>query len=270
MKRRNLLALAAVAPLLAAAKPLLAATRITQQVKSDAHRDFVLVHGAFHGGWCWQKVADILRAQGNRVFTPTFTGLGDRSHLLNDNIDLNTFIQDVSAVIEWEELNNVVLVGHSFGGYVISGVADRMPERIGSLVYLDAPMGSNGMSVLDEAPEDVRNARLKAAISLSGTRAISAPSSTNFGVSNPDQVAWVDRRMTPMPLKSYKTPLVLKSPPGGDLPKLFIRCTHPALPNIEPAGLYARKHGWSYTEIATGHDAMVTKPEEVAKVLMAS
>ena len=196
--------------------------------------------------------------------------MGERAHLINPGIDLNTFIRDVTAVIEWEELNNIVLVGHSFGGYVISGVADQMADRISSMVYLDAPMGANGVSVLSEAPADVRQARMNAIIDVAGTRAIAPPSATSFGLSDDAQIAWVDRRMTPMPFKPYETPLVLKGQPGGRLPKLFIRCTQPALPNIEPSAVYAKKHGWGYSELKTGHDAMVSTPKEVARLLLAS
>jgi len=263
MNRRNLLNLAAAAPLAAALLK-------TESAKAANGRDFVLVHGAFHGGWCWGPVAEILRSQGNRVFTPTFTGVGERAHLMSPAIDLNTFIRDVTAVIEYEELNNIVLVGHSFGGYVISGVVDRMADRIGSMVYLDAPMGGNGVSVFGEAPPDVRQARMSAAIDVDGTKAIAPPSSTTFGLSDAAQVAWVDRRMTPMPLKPYDTPLVLKSAAGDNLPKRFIRCTQPALPNIEPSARYAREHGWTYAELPTGHDAMVSLPKEVAAMLLAS
>ena len=264
MNRRNLLPLAAVTA------TLMTTVMKPSRAKAPDGRDFVLVHGAFHGGWCWGPVAEILRSRGNRVFTPTFTGVGERAHLMSPTIDLNTFIRDVTALIESEELSDIVLVGHSFGGYVISGVIDRMPERISSVVYLDAPMGSNGVSVLGEAPADVRKARLDALIEVDGTRAIAAPSSTAFGLSDPAQVAWVNRRMTPMPFRPYDTPLVLKGAPGGNQPKRFIRCTKPALPNIEASARYAKEHGWKYAELPTGHDAMVSLPKEVAEMLLAS
>jgi pimeloyl-ACP methyl ester carboxylesterase len=261
VKRRTLWTLAAGVPL-AAALPQGGVSA------SSGGRDFVLVHGAFHGGWSWNAVAEILRSRGNRVFTPTFTGLGERAHLMSPDISLDTFIQDVAAVIACEELRGVVLVGHSFGGYVVSSVADQIADRIGSLVYLDAPMGTSGRSVLDEAPADVRKARLDAAIDLRGTQAITPPSSTAFGLSDADQVAWVNRRMTPMPLRAYNTPLVLSGAPGGNLPKRFIRCTTPALPNIEPSARFARERGWRYEELATGHDAMVSMPQAVAELLL--
>lgn len=263
MKRRSLVSLAVGAA--AAATAFGPATAF-----AAGRKTYVLLHGAFHGGWCWAPVAELLRAQGHRVFTPTFTGLGERAHLLNPGIDLNTFIHDITALLEAEELQDVTLVAHSFGGYVASGVVDRMPGRITSLVHLDAPMGANGVSVLGEAPEDVRKARLAAAIDVNGTRAIAPPSSTSFGLSDPEQVAWVNRRMTPMPLKAYETPLVLKNTPGGSLPKRFIRCVQPALPNIEPSARYAQEHGWTYLELHTGHDAMVSMPDALTNLLLAA
>jgi len=235
--------------------------------QQSTKRTYVLVQGAFHGGWSWSKVAEILRSQGNVVFTPTFTGLGERSHLINPGIDLNTLINDVKGVIESEELQNVILVGHSFGGYVISGVIDQMGGRIAGAIYLDAPMGVNGESVFDGAPADVRKARTDAAIIVKGTKAIAPPSSKAFGLSNAAEVAWVDRRMTPMPFKCYETKLILKNKPGGNIPKLFVHSIKPVLSNIVPSANYAKKNGWGYIEISTGHDAMISKPEEVASIL---
>lgn len=263
MRRRTLIAVAT-------ASSATATFSGVQRAFAASHKTFVLLHGAFHGGWCWAPVADLLRSQGHRVFTPTFTGVGERSHLLNPSIDLNTFIRDVISVVEAEELRSVTLVAHSFGGYVASAVVDRIPERIASVVYLDAPMGAHGVSVLDEAPPDVRKARLDAAIEVNGTRAIAPPSSTAFGLSDPGHVAWVDRRMTPMPLAAYNTPLVLKGTVGGNGPKHFIRCVEPALPNIEPSARRAREQGWRYSELRAGHDAMVSMPTEVARLLFAS
>jgi hypothetical protein len=152
---------------------------------------------------------------------------------------------------------------------VASGVIDRIADRIASAIYLDAPMGSDGMSVLAEAPADVRQARLAAAGELNGTRVIAPPSSTVFGLTGAAQIAWVNRRMTPMPLRAYNTPLVLRGAPGGTVKKHFIRCVEPALPNIEPSARYARTQGWRYSELKTGHDAMVSMPDEVVGMLQA-
>jgi pimeloyl-ACP methyl ester carboxylesterase len=120
---------------------------------------FVLIHGAWHGGWCWREVAARLRAAGHEVYTPTMTGLGERAHLLDERTGLYTFIADACAVIECEELSGIVLVGHSFGGLVISGVAERMKERIAHLIYLDALVVDNGQSGLGILPEGAARAQ---------------------------------------------------------------------------------------------------------------
>src|SRR5262249_37605119 len=117
---------------------------------------FVLVHGAWHGSWCWKRVREALRARGHVVFTPTLTGVGERPHLLAPDINLDTHIEDVANLIRLEELTDVVLCGHSYGGCVIGGVVDRVPERIGALVYLDAFILENGQSLHDTLPPDQR------------------------------------------------------------------------------------------------------------------
>src|SRR5262249_21093481 len=135
----------------------------TQKAHAAGRGTFVLVHGAFHGGWCWSRVAEPLRAAGHRVFTPTLTGLGERSSSINPSIELNTFTDDVAQVLEFEELTDVILVGHSFAGWPISGVADRMPDRLRHLVYLDAAIPKSGVSVFDEIPPALKEQRMKLA-----------------------------------------------------------------------------------------------------------
>src|ERR1700720_1352150 len=137
MQRRDILKTMAIAGLAAGAGGTAANAQTTAQT-------FVLVHGAWHGGWCWSRVADRLRAAGHQVFTPTQTGLGERKPLLSKDITLDTFTRDIVNVIEAEELSNVILVGHSFGGHAISGVAGAMPEKISHLVYLDSLMVEGG------------------------------------------------------------------------------------------------------------------------------
>ena len=161
MKRRDVLKTMAIAGLAAGAGDTVAKAQ-------SAAQTFVLVHGAWHGGWCWSRVADRLRAAGHQVFTPTQTGLGERKHLLSKDITLDTFTKDIVNVIEAEELSNIVLVGHSFGGLAITGTADAMPERIRHLVYLDSLMVEGGKSPFDSLPPDVVAARRKAADETSG------------------------------------------------------------------------------------------------------
>jgi pimeloyl-ACP methyl ester carboxylesterase len=124
---------------------------------------FVLVHGAFHGGWCWRRVAERLMKVGGRVLSPTMTGLGERAHLLTRDIGLGTFIDDVIGVIEAEELDDIILVGHSFGGVVISGVVDRLPKRVRQSIYLDAIVPQNGRSAISQLPSETAASRVRAA-----------------------------------------------------------------------------------------------------------
>ncbi len=160
---------------------------------------FVLVHGAWHGGWCWSRVADRLRTAGHRVFAPTQTGLGERRHLLSKDITLDTFTTDIVNVIEAEELSDVILVGHSFGGNAISGTADAIPGKIRHLVYLDALMVEGGKAPFDNLPLDVIAARRKAAEETSGGLSLPAPPPSAFGVSDVTDTEWIRRRLTPHP-----------------------------------------------------------------------
>ena len=262
MKRRDVLRTMAIAGL-AAGSGGGAATAQT------AGQTFVLVHGAWHGGWCWSRVADKLRASGHQVFTPTQTGLGERKHLLSKDITLDIFVKDIANLIEAEELSNVVLVGHSFGGLAISGVADAMPDKIRHLVYLDSLMVEGGKSPFDGLPPDVVAARRKAAEESSGGLSLPAPPASAFGVSDPKDAEWVKRRLTPHPLGTYTSPLNIKGPVGNNLPRTYIACTNPSYAALENSRKWVKAQpGWRWAEIATGHNAMVMQPEELTRMLI--
>jgi pimeloyl-ACP methyl ester carboxylesterase len=159
---------------------------------------FVLVHGAFHGGWCWRDVAARLRASGHVVFAPTLTGLGERSHLAAPAVDLSTHVRDVVNLLEWEELGELVLVGHSYGGMVITGVADRRPERLAALIYLDALVPQDGQCALDLQPPERRASILEEVAAIGGW--LWPPRTAAFyGVRDQRRQAWVDDRCTPQP-----------------------------------------------------------------------
>lgn len=229
-------------------------------------RDYVLVHGAWHGGWCWRRVAELLRQAGHAAFTPTLTGLGERRHLPHAGITLDTFIDDVANVLLAEELENVILVGHSFGGRVACGVADRVPERLRRLVLLDAGLPESGKAAWDGLPADVRAARMARA---GGGPSIPPPDPGEFGVDDPAALAWLARRLTPHPLGSYTTPLMLDHPLGNGLPVSYIHCTAPVYrPMAASAASAKTRPGWQYLELATGHDAMVSAPDELARLLL--
>jgi pimeloyl-ACP methyl ester carboxylesterase len=233
-----------------------------------AGRTFVLVHGAWHGGWCWRHVADALREHGHRVFTPTCTGLGERAHLLSPSVTIDTFIEDIAAVLLCEELEDAVLVGHSFAGIVISGVADRMPERLRHLVYLDAVVLENGQCGFDILPPGVPEERTRLAQETSGGLSVPCPEPEAFGVSEPDQAAWLRRRLTPHPLRCYQSPLRLDASAGNGRPCTYIACSDPFYAPL--AGVRERirgEPGWTWREIATGHDAMVSDPVALTAML---
>jgi len=230
---------------------------------------FVLVHGAWHGGWCWSRVADRLRGAGHRVFTPTLTGLGERKHLISKDITLDTFTMDIVNVIEMEEVTDIVLVGHSFGGSPISGVADTMPERIQHLVYLDSLIVEPGKSPFDSLPPDVVAARLKAAQETSGGVSLPSPPASAFGISDPEDIEWLTRRLTPHPLGTYTSPLNIKGPIGNNLPCTYLSCVDPAYPALNSSRDWAKtQKGFNYVELNSGHDAMVSAPDELTKMLI--
>ncbi len=229
-------------------------------------RDFVLVHGAWHGGWCWREVAARLRATGHRVHAPTMTGLGERAHLLRADTGLSTCIADICAVIEAEELQDLVLVGHSFAGVVISGVADRVASSIRQLVYLDALVVQHGASALSVFPPEVQRERSRT-IDAEGWR-IAIPPPSKFGVTDPQQAAWLERRLTPHPLKTYTDPLLLQHPLGNGLRKTYVAVTEPAYAPLAPVRDWVRAEtDWEYRELAAGHDAMLTSADVLASLL---
>lgn len=231
-------------------------------------RTFVLVHGAWHGGWCWRAVADRLRARGHAVTTPTLTGLGERAHLLNGAVDLHTHITDVENHILFEDLDDIVLVGHSYAGAVISGLAERMADRIGRLIYLDALLVHDGETCMDEFPKAVAEERIRFSREAGGL-AMPAPPAAAFDVTDPEQAAWLESKLTPHPTKTYLTKLRLGGIMGNGLPADYIICTDPLYVKAEAAHTRARQTGWPIHEFATGHDAMVIAPMETADLLAA-
>ena len=230
--------------------------------------NFVLLHGSFHGAWCWRRVAPLLRARGHEVFTPTQTGVGERAHLLRSDITLDIFVQDLVAVLEAEELEDAVLVGHSFGGNAITGAAARVPERIRSLIYLDSVIPVSGHSALDGVMPEVAATRRQQA-ALTGGLSIPPPEPDFFGIPPGPEADWVRRRMTPQPFGAYDSALTFDGPPGNGLPATYVFCTDPIYTTLEPSRERARAlEGWAWRELAASHDAMVTHPDATAALLM--
>jgi len=229
----------------------------------------VLVHGAWHGGWCWRRVAERLQKAGHRVFAPTLTGLGERAHLLSAAVDLDTHVQDVVGVLENEELENVVLAGHSYAGLVISGVAARAKRRLRRLVYLDALLVEDGQSWASAFPPEVSAARRDSATTTNGVKTLPAPDPAIYGFADPADTEWVRRRLTPHPYAPFEQKLQWGCPLGNGVPKVYVDCTEPALAALR--AMKARWRGgadWEVIELTTGHDLMVSAPEETAQILL--
>jgi pimeloyl-ACP methyl ester carboxylesterase len=228
---------------------------------------FVLVHGAWHGGWCWPRVADRLRQAGHRVFTPTLTGVGERRHLLTPAVDAETHIRDVLELLEAEELQDVILAGHSYAGMVITGVAARAKSRLRQLVYLDALLVHDGESWADAFPPEVAVARRKAAVPTNGVQTLMPPDPVIYGFADAADTEWVRRRMTPHPFAPYDQKHRWGGPIGNGVPKVYVDCTAPALANLDSMKR-SRLAGWEVISLATGHDLMVSAPEDTAQILL--
>lgn len=229
---------------------------------------YVLVHGGGHGGWCYQAVARLLRKQDHEVYTPTLTGLGEREHLLSPAVDLNMHITDVVKLLEFEDLRDVILVGHSYGGMVVTGVADRAADRIANLVYLDAAYPMNGQSLVDVAGEFILAARDTGRM-VDGMELVLFPGNDpmNFyGVTDADQIAWMKPKLTPHPWKCFEQPLVLNNEAiMRQIAQSFIVCTA----NVEEQyrTILQDMCEGRFWEIDTGHDLMITEPDWVASAL---
>jgi len=232
---------------------------------------YVLLHGGGHGGWCWQKVVPIIREAGYDVYTPTLTGLGERSHLISPEVDLVTHITDVVNVLQYNDLTNVILVGHSYAGMVITGVADRSLERVSQLVYLDAQHPRNGESLADLS-EAIRTVVRSMGRVVDGVELVLRPDSPIvkkiYGVTDPDDFAWMASKLMPHPWKTFEQPLQLENESAVlKIPRTNINCISTLKLRSKNELVRALKADRVW-EIDTGHDAMITEPVAVAEMLL--
>jgi pimeloyl-ACP methyl ester carboxylesterase len=232
---------------------------------------FVLVHGGFHGGWCWSRVAAHLRAAGHEVYTPTLTGLGERAHLATPETGLDIHIRDVLGVLEFEDLRDVILVGHSMAGMVVTGVAERDPDRLAHLVYLDADVPRDGESSLDcNGLRGEARAAFVARAESDG-RLRPRPREHPWGITQPEDVAWVNSKITPHPIKAFSDPVRVTDADRFAGRRTFVLCFEDkdaASAEVQTAMRVQAEPGWRYRELATGHDAMITTPRELAELLL--
>lgn len=239
--------------------------------------NFVLVHGAWHGGWCWRRVVDALHGAGHRAHAVTLTGLGERAHLLSSLITLETHIEDVANAIEAEEFGDVVLAVHSYAGMIGTAIADRMPQRLKHLVYVDAVVPKPGESWSSTHASATREARLAAA-QASPDYSLPPPDPAVFGLAAEDH-EWVRRRQTPHPGHTYQAALDFDPRRVASVPRTFVDCVKPRLgtidsirPRVRDAnfwdGAWMAGGGSRVVELQTGHDPMVSAPAELARILM--
>jgi pimeloyl-ACP methyl ester carboxylesterase len=231
-----------------------------------ACKTFVLVHGAWHGGWCWRRVAALLQKRGHNVFTPTLTGLADRSHLLRSDIGLGTHIADIVNLVRWENLDAILLAGHSYGGFPVSGAIEQIFDRIASAVFVDAFLPEDGQKTLDLASDFARNSMLEAI--AKGEVASSAPAAARFAVNERDQ-AWVDAMLTPQPLGVSTQPIKLSGFRERVAKKSYIRAAKYPQPRFDAYFRAKRADpSWRTYEVPCGHDVMIDMPERLAEILL--
>jgi pimeloyl-ACP methyl ester carboxylesterase len=229
---------------------------------------FVLVHGAWHGGWCWKKVTCLLQAAGHNVYTPSLMGMAQHVHMLNPQIDLNTHIQDIVALLEYEDLRDAILVGHSYAGMVISGVAEKARERLAQLVYLDAFLPENGKSLMDYW----NNPKVDVLVQTQGdgwripwTEELFTQE--DFGVVDSADLAWITPRIGEQTYKTFTQPVQLSENAIASLQRTYIQTSE--IPFVVEAATRAKKQGFRYYELLTAkHNVMVTQPQELTNILL--
>src|SRR5262245_15178003 len=241
---------------------------------------FMLVHGGFHGSWCWSRLIPLLEAAGHVAFGPSLTGLGDRAHLLSPEVGLNTHIQDITQLLRKQELRDVILVGHSYAGLVITAVADQVPDRIGHLVYFDTFIPQNGEAMADIVPGVISQLKQEAHRQGDGWRVppfkeLPFGIGGLYGVTEEPDLSWVRAMERPQSLRTFEEPLELTAPDiVSRFPRTHIWCTGGGFifslirRLLMPRTLPPQGAGWRLRRLPTGHDAMITMPQELARLLL--
>lgn len=238
---------------------------------------FILVHGAWHGGWCWRRVVQTLVTGGHRAHAVTLTGVGERAHLMSPAITLETHIADVAQAIEAEEMDDVVLAVHSYAGMIGTAIADRMADRLRHLVYVDAVVPRPGESWSSTHASATREARLAAA-QASPDFSFPAPDPSVYGIQGAD-AEWAKRRQTPHPGHTYQAPLEFDPVRVAVVPRTFVNCVQPALATIDAIrsrmvdsqfwdGAWRSGGGARVVDLQTGHDPMITAPQDLTRILL--
>jgi pimeloyl-ACP methyl ester carboxylesterase len=237
---------------------------------------YVLLHAPWHGAWCWKKVAPLLRAAGHEVYTPTLTGLGERTHLAHPLVGLETHVQDVVNDLTYLDLHEVILLGHSAGGALIGAVAERLPERLAHLVFLDAFVPEDGQAVLDliTFPRAAWEERVRTE-GFGWLIPSLAPVPWDefvrdvWRVTDEADRRWMVERFVPTPFKVFTDPVRRTNPAAARLPRTYVRCLqHPSPLFDRYAAMARRTEGWRLRELDAAHEPFVTAPRELAAVLL--
>ena len=223
---------------------------------------YLLCHGAWSGGWSWNKIRVLLRAAGHEVVTPTYTGLGERAHLAHPMVDLETHIQDVLSVAQYESLSDFILVGHSYGGMVVTGVADRLPERVRHLVYLDAFVPGDGQSLASLAGEGHSSTRVEGWL---------IPPNPPPPDTSPEDAAWITPLRRHQPARCFSQPLRLTRGTLPPMPRTYIHCTRKTGNDVfrQFADRFRNDPTWRFHAMDASHSPNITAPEELAALLLA-
>ena len=225
---------------------------------------FVVAHGAWSAGWAWKKMRPLMLGAGHALWTPTYTGLGERAHLGHAEVGLDTHIQDIVAVLETEDLTDVILIGHSYGGMVATGVADRARARIRHLVYLDAFAPTDGQAVFDLVPPDI-TAKMRAGAQASAS-GYGVPSNPMPSDTAAEDQAWAMPRRPPHPVKAFSTRLTLFAEPSA--PRTYIYANKLGIGDtFGPFYARARREGWRTYEIDASHNPHITNPQALLAIL---
>lgn len=236
---------------------------------------FVLVHPAWFGGWCWRKLVPLLRDAGHAALTPTLTGLGERAHLARPEVGLDTHVEDIVRVMTCEDVRDAILVGNSSGGAVITGVADRVPERVAQVVYLDAFTPADGQSILDLLPPERREI-LRSLVDSEGGGWLLPRFSPQpweqfvpaaWQITDEADLRWVLERLAPTPFGHFSQPVRRGDPRGEVLPRTYVRCLGWKAPHFDRYAEAARAAGWQCRELDTPHLPYITHPRELAALL---
>ena len=237
---------------------------------------FVLIHGAWHGGWCWRKVEPLLRQSGARVYAPSLSGMGERSHLTRyidpAAINLDLHIEDVTKLLESEGLDGAILVGHAYAGMVITGVAEVCPQRVAHLVYINGVVPKDGEAMVDQL-DAVRGLEFTARIrgAIERREDFLPPPTTaeeiqqRWAITEPEDQSWMLPRLSPQSTASFSQALSVGKADAQEISRTFILSSESG---FDPVAERARQSGWGLYQLDTGHDPMITKPEEVAEILL--